>query len=238
MKFFKLPDLGEGLAEAEIVEWKVSAGDTVEVDQVLLSVETAKALLDAGADVNATFLADGETALMVASRSGSVETVKLLLDSGAKVNAKETLRGTTALIWAAEQGHDKIVSLLLSRGADPAAASTVVIPPQRGFGGDDDADGGEVEFEIIPRLIGENEFIKHVHVRGVDRKRLLPLRCYLPYFFQIAPRYQREVVVFDVLAYVEVNPVTRADVVVAVKAVVPLEVLSNEVAGTRVEAHS
>ena len=33
MKFFKLPDLGEGLAEAEIVEWKVSAGDTVQVDQ-------------------------------------------------------------------------------------------------------------------------------------------------------------------------------------------------------------
>jgi oligoribonuclease len=31
MKFFKLPDLGEGLAEAEIVEWKVSAGDTVQV---------------------------------------------------------------------------------------------------------------------------------------------------------------------------------------------------------------
>jgi pyruvate dehydrogenase E2 component (dihydrolipoamide acetyltransferase) len=46
MKFFKLPDLGEGLAEAEIVEWKVSAGDTVQVDQVLLSVETAKALVD------------------------------------------------------------------------------------------------------------------------------------------------------------------------------------------------
>ena len=46
MKFFKLPDLGEGLAEAEIVEWKVSAGDTVSVDQVLLSVETAKALAD------------------------------------------------------------------------------------------------------------------------------------------------------------------------------------------------
>lgn len=46
MKFFKLPDLGEGLAEAEIVEWKVSAGDTVAVDQVLLSVETAKTLVD------------------------------------------------------------------------------------------------------------------------------------------------------------------------------------------------
>lgn len=46
MKYFKLPDLGEGLAEAEIVEWKVSAGDTVSVDQVLLSVETAKALVD------------------------------------------------------------------------------------------------------------------------------------------------------------------------------------------------
>lgn len=32
MKFFKLPDLGEGLAEAEIVEWKVSAGG-FEVDK-------------------------------------------------------------------------------------------------------------------------------------------------------------------------------------------------------------
>lgn len=46
MKYFKLPDLGEGLSEAEIVEWHVKVGDTVAVDQLLLSVETAKAIVE------------------------------------------------------------------------------------------------------------------------------------------------------------------------------------------------
>ncbi|WP_329088389.1 2-oxo acid dehydrogenase subunit E2 [Actinomadura citrea] len=43
---FRLPDLGEGLTEAEIVEWKVATGDTVEVDQVVVEVETAKAAVE------------------------------------------------------------------------------------------------------------------------------------------------------------------------------------------------
>ncbi|MAB98685.1 MAG: branched-chain alpha-keto acid dehydrogenase subunit E2 [Pseudomonadaceae bacterium] len=46
MKNFKLPDLGEGLQEAEIVQWHVAAGDTVKADQLLVSVETAKAIVD------------------------------------------------------------------------------------------------------------------------------------------------------------------------------------------------
>jgi len=46
MKVFKLPDLGEGLQEAEIVEWHVRSGEDVRADQPLLSVETAKAIVD------------------------------------------------------------------------------------------------------------------------------------------------------------------------------------------------
>ena len=46
MKQFKLPDLGEGLQEAEIVEWHVQPGDSVELDQLLVSVETAKAIVE------------------------------------------------------------------------------------------------------------------------------------------------------------------------------------------------
>jgi 2-oxoisovalerate dehydrogenase E2 component (dihydrolipoyl transacylase) len=46
MSTFNLPDLGEGLAEAEIVEWHVSVGDHVRVDQPMLSVETAKAVVE------------------------------------------------------------------------------------------------------------------------------------------------------------------------------------------------
>ncbi|MFE3602128.1 dihydrolipoamide acetyltransferase family protein [Streptomyces sp. NPDC059142] len=43
---FKLPDLGEGLTEAEIVHWLVSVGDVVAVDQPVVEVETAKAMVE------------------------------------------------------------------------------------------------------------------------------------------------------------------------------------------------
>ncbi|NOH23769.1 2-oxo acid dehydrogenase subunit E2 [Vibrio europaeus] len=46
MKSFLLPDLGEGLAESEIVEWHIKVGDSVELDQVVLTVETAKAVVE------------------------------------------------------------------------------------------------------------------------------------------------------------------------------------------------
>jgi pyruvate/2-oxoglutarate dehydrogenase complex dihydrolipoamide acyltransferase (E2) component len=45
-RIFKLPDLGEGLEEAELVEWKVSEGDTVVLNQPLVDVNTAKALVE------------------------------------------------------------------------------------------------------------------------------------------------------------------------------------------------
>ncbi|BCW73318.1 dihydrolipoamide acetyltransferase family protein [Arthrobacter sp. NicSoilB8] len=43
---FNLPDVGEGLTEAEIVAWKVKAGDTVAINDVLCEIETAKSLVE------------------------------------------------------------------------------------------------------------------------------------------------------------------------------------------------
>ncbi|MEV6330338.1 dihydrolipoamide acetyltransferase family protein [Streptomyces sp. NPDC051909] len=43
---FKLPDLGEGLTEAEIVRWLVNVGDVVAIDQPVVEVETAKAMVE------------------------------------------------------------------------------------------------------------------------------------------------------------------------------------------------
>lgn len=43
---FPLPDVGEGLTEAEIVRWRVAAGDEVEVNQVIVEIETAKAVVE------------------------------------------------------------------------------------------------------------------------------------------------------------------------------------------------
>ncbi|MFC7495333.1 MULTISPECIES: dihydrolipoamide acetyltransferase family protein [unclassified Nocardioides] len=65
MAEFKLPDVGEGLTEAEIVKWHVAVGDVVEINQVIVDIETAKSIVElpspfAGA-VTALLVPEGET---------------------------------------------------------------------------------------------------------------------------------------------------------------------------------
>ncbi|MFC4034227.1 dihydrolipoamide acetyltransferase family protein [Streptomyces polygonati] len=65
VKEFTLPDLGEGLTEAEIVRWLVEVGEVVAVDQPVVEVETAKAVVEVpcpyGGVVTARFGEEGET---------------------------------------------------------------------------------------------------------------------------------------------------------------------------------
>lgn len=62
---FYLPDVGEGLTEAEIVSWKVKPGDVVDVNQVLVEIETAKSLVELpspfAGTVGALLVAEGQT---------------------------------------------------------------------------------------------------------------------------------------------------------------------------------
>ena len=51
-KQFKLPDLGEGLPDATIIEWYVKVGDTIKLDDNLVSMETAKAVVDVPSPVS------------------------------------------------------------------------------------------------------------------------------------------------------------------------------------------
>lgn len=46
MSEFRLPDVGEGLAEAEVVTWHVTPGDVVQVNDVLVEIETAKSIVE------------------------------------------------------------------------------------------------------------------------------------------------------------------------------------------------
>ncbi len=57
MKYFKLPDLGEGLPEAEIVHWHIKVGDTVKTDQIMVEVETAKAIVEIPSPQDGTIVA-------------------------------------------------------------------------------------------------------------------------------------------------------------------------------------
>src|SRR4028119_2123454 len=46
IRHFNLPDVGEGLTEAEIVGWRVKPGDVVKVNDIVVEIETAKSLVE------------------------------------------------------------------------------------------------------------------------------------------------------------------------------------------------
>jgi 2-oxoisovalerate dehydrogenase E2 component (dihydrolipoyl transacylase) len=64
-KEFRLPDVGEGLTEADIVSWHVKPGDTVAINQIIVEIETAKAVVELpspyAGTVSALLVAEGQT---------------------------------------------------------------------------------------------------------------------------------------------------------------------------------
>ena len=62
---FKLPDVGEGLTEADIVAWRVKEGDVVAVNDVVVEIETAKSIVELpspyAGHVLALLAAEGDT---------------------------------------------------------------------------------------------------------------------------------------------------------------------------------
>ncbi|MGX1910812.1 dihydrolipoamide acetyltransferase family protein [Streptomyces phaeochromogenes] len=99
---FKLPDLGEGLTEAEIVRWLVQVGDVVVVDQPVVEVETAKAMVEVpcpyGGVVTARYGEEGSelpvgspllTVAVGAPASGALGSAPLAADSGDEDKGKD-----------------------------------------------------------------------------------------------------------------------------------------------------
>ena len=80
---FLLPDLGEGLTEAEVVAWHVAPGDSVELNQVLVEMETEKAVVELPSPFAGTvvelFAAAGET-VEVGAPLISIESVEAAPD--------------------------------------------------------------------------------------------------------------------------------------------------------------
>ncbi|MFI7542057.1 dihydrolipoamide acetyltransferase family protein [Actinoplanes sp. NPDC049599] len=85
-QIFLLPDLGEGLTEAEVVRWLVHEGDTVEVDQPVVEVETAKSLVEVPTPYA------GRVAVRHAAEGATLDVGKPLLTVAAVVPAAETYR--------------------------------------------------------------------------------------------------------------------------------------------------
>ena len=89
---FTLPDVGEGLTEAEIVEWKVAPGDTVTINQVLVEIETAKSLVE----LPSPFVGVVGEILVEAGTTVDVGTLIITINSDATASADQPAAAPTA----------------------------------------------------------------------------------------------------------------------------------------------
>jgi len=120
LAYFNLPDVGEGLTEAEIVTWKVKVGDVVSVNQIIVEIETAKSLVELPCPFAGTV-----TQLM----AGEGDTVKV----GSPIIAV-TVSEATSAVSAATSMHEIIASNAVVTEAiqtvSDVAASSVEEKPQ------------------------------------------------------------------------------------------------------------
>jgi 2-oxoisovalerate dehydrogenase E2 component (dihydrolipoyl transacylase) len=154
---FELPDVGEGLTEAEIVAWKVSPGDAVSVNQVLVEIETAKSLVELpspfAGTVGALLVEEGQTVdvgtpIISVSTGGGAATAEatapapaaaeseaetLTADTAASVSPSEEPRPGAVLVGYGSAGHTS--SRRRGRGAtpvvEPASPAVTPQPPVR-----------------------------------------------------------------------------------------------------------
>ncbi|MCB1247048.1 MAG: 2-oxo acid dehydrogenase subunit E2 [Acidimicrobiia bacterium] len=137
MPEFRLPDIGEGLTEAEIVQWHVEVGDTVGIDQIIVEVETAKTVVEipspfagtitsiaaapgATVEVGDTLFTIGEADSADAGRVGEIQ------DARSETQDKRTERDARR----AEGGKRKVEREAPARDAtEPANATRVRAMP-------------------------------------------------------------------------------------------------------------
>jgi 2-oxoisovalerate dehydrogenase E2 component (dihydrolipoyl transacylase) len=116
---FNMPDVGEGVAEAEVVEWHVKVGDRVEEDQHLVDVMTDKATIDIESPVTGTVVAvAGEVGDVIA-----IGAMLLVIEVEGEDNAAEEAEA------AAEQIEDEMSDADeadLAPAPEPVAASAPV----------------------------------------------------------------------------------------------------------------
>jgi 2-oxoisovalerate dehydrogenase E2 component (dihydrolipoyl transacylase) len=116
---FNLPDVGEGLTEAEIVSWKVAPGDQVSVNQVICEIETAKSIVELpcpfAGSVDKLFAKEGDTVL-VGSPIISVQAEGNILSSGP---------ATSSIAVIPESMHDAVADVASSVASDETKPNLV-----------------------------------------------------------------------------------------------------------------
>lgn len=136
---FLLPDVGEGLTEAEIVAWRVAPGDTVAVNQILVEIETAKSLVELPSPfegvVTALLVEEGQTVdvgtpiITVGGASAApvgildAEVTAEVADTAASISAEEKAPATLVGYGASSHTGSR-----RRRGASAPAAAAASAP--------------------------------------------------------------------------------------------------------------
>jgi pyruvate dehydrogenase E2 component (dihydrolipoamide acetyltransferase) len=118
---FNLPDVGEGLTEAEIVSWKVAAGDQVTVNQVICEIETAKSIVELpcpfAGTIEKLFAKEGDTVL-VGNPIISVQAEGNILVAGPATSS-------IPIINESETMHEAVADVALSVASDETKPNLV-----------------------------------------------------------------------------------------------------------------
>jgi pyruvate dehydrogenase E2 component (dihydrolipoamide acetyltransferase) len=136
---FLLPDVGEGLTEAEIVAWRVAPGDTIAVNQILVEIETAKSLVELPSPfegvVSALLVEEGQTVdvgtpiITVGGASAApvgildAEVTAEVADTAASISAEEKAPATLVGYGASSHTGSR-----RRRGASAPAAAAASAP--------------------------------------------------------------------------------------------------------------
>ena len=138
---FKLPDLGEGTVEAEIVGWRVKPGDQVAEDDVICEVMTEKAAVEVPSPVSGRVVSTtGQPGDMV-----PVGAALIVIETGAAASTGAATGGSAAPAGAnsaagvgaraAAAKTDKVAPAASARSAAPVAASAAAVAASNGAGG-------------------------------------------------------------------------------------------------------
>lgn len=122
---FPLPDVGEGLTEAEIVAWKVAPGDAVELNQVICEIETAKSIVELPSPFT------GEVTELLAEAGATVPVGEPILrvrtagddDAPASATESEETRDAVADTAASVSQEDEGGAVLVGYGSGGAVRS-------------------------------------------------------------------------------------------------------------------
>lgn len=118
---FPLPDVGEGLTEAEIVSWKVAPGDRVSVNQVVCEIETAKSLVELPSPfegtVEALLAKEGDTVLV---GTGIIQVRDDALDTPSGPVDTVSIEEVEATVSVPEEDPENLVGYGASSGGAPA----------------------------------------------------------------------------------------------------------------------